>query len=126
MIKGALTAVILAAPISATAQDVSLTIPRDQALCLSTISDIEAKISTDPVLLRLRNCPDIIAGTRDLLESSQNASPGIVTPRTGGGAEVLIMTQREVVCMIKQVKAVVAATPETDPVTVDLSKCVDQ
>lgn len=126
MIKGAIISVVLAAPIPAHAQEMSLTIPRDQAVCLSMISDLESKIRTDPVLLRLRTCPDIIAGARDLLESSRNASPGIITPRTGGGAEVLILTQREVACMINQIKVVIAATPETDPVTVDMSQCADQ
>jgi len=126
MVKGAIIAVALAAPIPAMAQEGSLTIPRDQALCLSSISDLETKIRTDPVLLRLRTCPDIIAGARDLLETSQNASPGIITPRTGGGAEVLILTQREVVCMINQIKVVIAETPEIDPVTINMSHCVDQ
>jgi len=126
MVKGAIIAVVLAAPMSATAQDVPLTIPRDQAECLSTITDLEAKINTDPVLLRLRTCPEIITGVRDFLESSQNASPGIITPRTGGGVEVLILTKREVVCLIQQIKLAIAAVPETDPVTVDLSLCADQ
>lgn len=123
MVKSVLLVVVLAAPVAAVAQDGLVTIPREQAECLSGIPNVEKLIRTDPVLLRLETCPDIIAGARDLLESSQNTSPGILTPRTGNGVEILIMTRRELVCMIDHIKMTIDAAPDLTPVNIDMSQC---
>src|SRR5690606_19853860 len=88
---------VLAWSISGMAQGQTFTIPRDQAECLSALPDPESIISMDPVILRLGACPDIVAGSTDLMGSSRNSSPGFLVPRLGKGDGILIMRRREVV-----------------------------
>lgn len=124
MFRSILFAVILTTALPAMAQEqVPLLISRGEAMCLATLDDLETLMTTDPVLLRLSDCPAIIVGARDLMKSSQNASPGLVVPKTGAGAEVLIMRRRQVVCVINQVKHAIAIAPEAEQVAIELFQC---
>lgn len=124
MFKSVMFAGILATAFPAMGQEQTpLLISRSEAMCLAALDDLETLMTTDPVLLRLSDCPAIILGARDLMKSSRNASPGLVVPKTGAGAEVLIMRRREVICVIDQVKRTVTAAPEAEQIAIELSQC---
>lgn len=105
------------------AQDRQLSIPRDKADCLINIVELDAKLSTDPVILKLDDCPDIVAGVDDLRSSQLAASPGSITPRVGEGLPILILTRREIACMMDQLKTDRETNGESDPVRIDLTRC---
>lgn len=121
--KFVLAAMLFTWSMSVMAQGQSFTIPRSQAECLSALPDPENIINTDPVILRLGACPHIVADSTDLMGGLKNASSGLLLPKQGTGDGVLIMRRHDVVCLINQVKAEIQLAPDTDQITVQLSKC---
>lgn len=121
--KFVLAAMLFAWSMSVMAQGQSFTIPRYQAECLSALPDPENIINTDPVILRLGACPNIVAGSADLMGGMKNASSGLLLPKQGTGDGVLIMRRHDVVCLINRVKEKIKLASDTDQITVELSKC---
>ena len=116
-------ALAAALPIAAVAQGGLLSIPRDRADCLINITELDARLTTDPVILKLDDCPDIVAGVDTLKSSQQASSPGSITPRVGRGLPILILTRWEITCLMDQLKADRDTTGGSDPVRIDLNRC---
>ena len=122
MICVAFTA-MLALPNAVMAQDRLLFIPRERADCLINIVELDKRLTTDPVLLKLDNCPDIVARVDDLKSTQLAASPGSPTPRIGQGLPILILTKHEVACLLDQLKLDRDTNGGSDPVRIDLGQC---
>ena len=116
-------AVTLALSGAVMAQDRQLSIPRDKADCLIDIVELDAKLTTDPVILKLDDCPDIVASVDALKSSQLAASPGSPKPKVGKGLPILILTRREIACMLDQLKTDRDTNGGSDPARVDLTQC---
>ncbi len=116
-------AATLALPVATMAQDRQLSIPRDKADCLINIAELDTRLTTDPVILKLDNCPDIVASVDDLKSSQLAASPGSPTPMVGQGLPILILTRREIACLLDQLRTDRDSNGGSDPVRIDLTRC---
>lgn len=116
-------AAALALPAIAIAQAQQFAIPRDKADCLINIAELDARLTTDPVILKLDDCPDIVASVDTFRPTQLAASPGSPTPRVGAGLPILILTRREIACLMDQIRADRDRAGGSDPVQIDLARC---